>query len=144
MTPSPSNSVTTLILPALRGYAAELHAKGKLLMTHTDGENRKLLPLYLEAGFDIADSVCPAPMTSCTLEELRQAFAGRIAIWGGIPSVLLCIDSASDEEFRRSIDDLLARYGRETRFVLGVSDMVTADCEWDRMRYISERVAAIG
>jgi hypothetical protein len=132
------------ILPALSAYAPALHEKGKLLMTHTDGENRKLLPLYREAGFDIADSVCPYPMTSCTLEELHEAFAGRIAIWGGIPSVLLCRESASEDEFRHSIDDLLSRYGRETRFVLGVSDMVTADCEWDRMRYISERVAAIG
>jgi uroporphyrinogen-III decarboxylase len=132
------------ILPALREYASTLHGKGKLLMTHTDGENRKLLPLYREAGFDIADSVCPYPMTSCTLEELREAFAGRITIWGGIPSVLLCRESASEEQFRRFVGDLLGRYGRETRFVLGVSDMVTADCEWDRMRYISERVASIG
>ena len=39
------------------------HRKGKFLMTHTDGENQKLFPLYHRAGFDIADSVCPSPMT---------------------------------------------------------------------------------
>jgi len=50
-------------LPALRDYAETLHRAGKYLMTHTDGENRRLLPLYLRAGFDIADSVCPYPMT---------------------------------------------------------------------------------
>jgi hypothetical protein len=47
------------ILPALRDYASLLHSKGKYLMTHTDGENKQLLALYLRAGFDIADSVCP-------------------------------------------------------------------------------------
>jgi hypothetical protein len=128
------------ILPALRDYAAVLHARGKYLMTHTDGENRKLLPLYLEAGFDVADSVCPYPMTSCRLEELLETFAGRITIWGGIPSVLLCEGSATWEDCRRYVDELLERHGRSTRLVLGVSDMVTADVNWDRFLYITDRI----
>ncbi len=131
------------ILPPLRDYAQLLHSRGKYLMTHTDGENRRLLPLYLETGFDVADSVCPYPMTSCRLDELLEAFAGRIIIWGGIPSVLLCADSASDADFRRFIDELIERHGRRTRFILGVSDMVTAEAEWDRLQYISAKVASI-
>ena len=130
-------------LPPLRNYAELLHHKGKYLMTHTDGENRLLLPLYLEADFDIADSLCPYPMTRCRLEEIREAFANRITIWGGIPSILLCEGSASREEFRHFIDNLLDRYGHESRFVLGVSDMVTADAEWDRLQYIAQSVARL-
>jgi uroporphyrinogen-III decarboxylase len=131
------------ILGPLRDYADLLHQKGKFLMTHTDGENRLLLPLYLEAGFDIADSLCPFPMTRCTLGEIRAAFADRITIWGGIPCVLLCPGSASWEEFRRYVDELLQRYGHESHFILGVSDMVSADAEWSRVEYISEKVAAL-
>ena len=131
------------IFPALRDYAASLHAKGKFLMTHTDGENRRLIPLYLQSNFDIADSVCPSPMTRMTLDEIREAFDNRITIWGGIPSVLLCPDSAGEDEFRHWIDALLERYGRSTHFVLGVSDMVTADASWERMMYITERVSAL-
>jgi hypothetical protein len=126
------------ILPPLRDYADALHRQGKYLMTHTDGENRLLLPLYLRTGFDIADSVCPYPMTRCRLEEIRAAFVDRITIWGGIPSTLLCASSTSEDEFRGAIDDLIARYGRESHFILGVSDMVTADCQWDRLQYITE------
>jgi len=129
------------ILPALRDYAGVLHAKGKYLMTHTDGENRLLLDLYLRAGFDIADSVCPYPMTRCRLEEIRAAFANRITIWGGIPSTLLCPASTPEDEFRRSIAQLIERYGRESHFILGVSDMVTADADWDRLQYVTEKVA---
>jgi hypothetical protein len=129
------------ILPALRGCAALLHSKGKYLMTHTDGENKQLLPLYLRAGFDIADSVCPYPMTRCRLEEIRAAFADRITIWGGIPSTLLCPTSTPQDEFRRSIDQLIERYSGESHFILGVSDMVTADADWDRLQYITEKVA---
>jgi uroporphyrinogen-III decarboxylase len=131
------------ILPALKRYAEELHQRGKYLLTHTDGENRRLMPLYLEAGFDVADSVCPYPMTSLRLEDILDAFRGRITVLGGIPSVLLCEGSASFEEFRRFVDDLLQRHGRDTRLILGVSDMVTADCEWDRLEYISERVRSL-
>ena len=131
------------ILPELRAYGDLLHSRGKFLATHTDGENRKLLPIYLESNFDVADSVCPHPMTSVTLEEFLDAFAGRVTIWGGIPSVLLCRESVTEQHFRNSIDDLVARHGKRTRFVLGVSDMVTADCDWDRMRYVTEKVTAI-
>jgi hypothetical protein len=128
------------ILPALQSYAETLHARGKLLMTHTDGENRKLMGLYREANFDVADSVCPKPMTSLSLDEILESFEGRIAIWGGIPSVLLCRDSATDAQFRHFIDEIVERYTGRTRLVLGVSDMVTADAEWDRLLYMSRRI----
>lgn len=128
------------ILPALRGYAALLHAKGKYLMTHTDGENQRLFPLYRRAGFDVADSVCPYPMTRCTLEETRTNFGEDVTIWGGVPSTLLCASSTAEAEFRRSIDETVNRYAGQSHFVLGISDMVTADCEWDRLQYITQKV----
>jgi Uroporphyrinogen decarboxylase (URO-D) len=133
----------TYILPPLHDYAQTLHQRGKYLMTHTDGENRRLMPLYLRAGFDIADSVCPAPMTRMTLAEIRAGLADRVTIWGGIPSVLLCQDSAGDEQFRNWITSLIESYGHQSHFVLGVSDMVTADVLWDRLAYITERIAAL-
>ena len=82
-------------------------------------------------------------MTRMTIDEIRAAFENRITIWGGIPSVLLCPDSASDAQFRSWIDTLIDRYGHESRFVLGVSDMVTADADWERLAYITARVAAL-
>lgn len=130
-------------LVPLREYAEALHRKGKYLMTHTDGENQRLLPIYVEAGFDIADSICPYPMTRCHIEEIREAFADRITIWGGVPSVLLCPGSASFDEFRRFVDGLLERYGHESHFVLGISDMVTADADWDRFQYLAAKVASL-
>ena len=129
------------ILPPLHDYAELLHQKGKYLMTHPDGENRRLLPLYLRAGFDIADSVCPYPMTSLRLEEIRDAFNDKITIWGGIPATLLCASSTPGDEFRRSIDQTVERYAGESHFILGASDMVTADADWDRLQYITDRIA---
>jgi hypothetical protein len=132
------------IFPALRNYAEVLHRQGKYLMTHTDGENQRLFPLYRRAGFDVADSVCPYPMTRCTLEEIRTNFGEHVTIWGGIPSTLLCTSSTTEDEFWRSIDETVERYAHQSHFILGVSDMVTADCEWERMQYITDRVQVTG
>ncbi len=129
------------ILPSLKSYAEVLHRKGKYLMTHTDGENEKLLPLYLESDFDIADSVCPHPMTRCRLEQIREVFSDKITICGGIPSILLSSDHASSEEFRLFIDNLVERFQGQSHFIVGVSDMVTSDADWDRLVYIQDRIA---
>lgn len=130
------------IFPTLHGFATELHALGKYLMTHTDGENQKLFPLYRRAEFDIADSVCPYPMTRCRLDEIRTLFGDRVTIWGGIPSTLLCPTSTPEDDFRRTIEELVERYRHQSHFILGVSDMVTADCDWERLQHITERVGA--
>ncbi len=81
-------------------------------------------------------------MTRCRLEEIRAHFGDRVTIWGGIPSTLLCASSTPEDEFRRSVNETIERFARQSHFILGVSDMVTADCEWDRMQYITEKVAA--
>jgi hypothetical protein len=131
------------ILPDLQRYAERLHQQGKYLLTHTDGENRRLIPIYLEAGFDVADSVCPYPMTRMKLDEVLAAFKGRITVWGGIPSTQLCASSVTEEEFQRYTDELIERYGHAERLVLAVSDMVTADAELDRIKRLCDGINSL-
>jgi hypothetical protein len=131
------------ILPVLKQYAAQLHARGKYLLTHTDGENRRLMPLFLETGFDVADSICPYPMTQVPLEQIHTAFAGRITIWGGIPATQLCPGSTDEESFRRYVAELVERYGHAKHLILGVSDMVTADADISRLKYLNDKILAI-
>jgi hypothetical protein len=80
-------------------------------------------------------------MTSCRLEEIREAFDGKIAIWGGIPSVLLCRDSATEDQFRHYLGQVVESYTGQSRLILGVSDMVTADAEWSRLRCLAGMLA---
>ncbi|MBA7662622.1 hypothetical protein ES703_70652 [subsurface metagenome] len=65
------------IAPTLRSFADMLHQRGKYLLTHTDGENTGLLEHYVDSHIDVADSICPAPMTKLTFKEVRDVFAGR-------------------------------------------------------------------
>ena len=132
------------IAPWLRKVSARLRAAGKFLLTHTDGENRDLLPLYPPCGFDVAESVCPHPMTRCTLAEIRAGMGPDTTVWGGIPSVALLNDAMDDRAFEAYLDGLFGGLGAGERLILGVSDNVPPDANLSRLERIRERVEAFG
>ncbi|MFI5356651.1 MAG: hypothetical protein ACHQ4G_04885, partial [Opitutales bacterium] len=130
------------IAPWLKRAADRAHAAGKFLLTHTDGENERLLPLYPDCGFDVAESVCPRPMTRCSLREVRAGMGPRTTIWGGIPSLALLPAHMDDRDFEAYLDDLLAEAGSGGRLILGVSDNVPPDADLGRLDRIRERIEA--
>jgi hypothetical protein len=132
------------VKPWLRKVADRLHAAGKYLLTHTDGENRALFPLYHGCGFDVAESVCPAPMTQCSLDEIRREFGPDVTVWGGIPSVSLLQATMDDAAFEAYLDDVFADLGTGERLIFGVSDNVPPDADLTRLERIRDRIAAFG
>jgi hypothetical protein len=127
------------ILPRLQRAAEELHRHGKLLLTHTDGENTGLTRYYRESGMDVADSVCPAPMTKMSLVEALEQMPG-ITIWGGIPAIALLPESMSDDVFERLVDETIELVRERRRFILGVADTAPPEGSWERIVRITERV----
>ena len=73
------------IMPYLQKFSDMLHLNGKLLLSHCDGENKSLLDLIVESGLDIAEAICPHPMTKVTISEVKRAFKGTVVVLGGIP-----------------------------------------------------------
>jgi hypothetical protein len=132
------------ILPHLRKTAGILHSKGKYVLTHTDGENTGLLDHYINSDIDVADSICPKPMTKLTFKEIRDHFNGRITIMGGIPSVALEETTFTDDEFERFLDDFFEQIGRGDHLILGISDTTPPAAKLDRIVKINERVKAFG
>ena len=132
------------ITPWLAQFAGMLHTQGKYLLTHTDGENRGLLEQYLAAQIDIADSVCPHPMTRLTLAETRRVFDGRISIMGGFPSVALVKDAMNDQQFDAYLDDFFRQIGRGDHLILGISDTTPPGAAFERLLRIRDRVEAFG
>jgi hypothetical protein len=131
------------ILPWLRKVSARLHAAGKFLLTHTDGENRDLLPLYRECGIDVAESICPKPMTKCTLAETRAGLTPT-TVFGGIPSVALLDDAMTDTAFATYLDELFGSLGAGDHLILGVADNVPPDANWERLVEIKRRIEQFG
>ena len=138
---TPPSIVEEHILPTLTHWADAFHAHGKLLATHTDGENDGLCELFVQSGTDIADSVCPAPMTRMTLQDYREAFGSEVAIWGGICSTSVLESSFTDEQFEQHIDEALAAVGDGRGLVFSIADTAPPEASLDRIRYIGERLA---
>jgi hypothetical protein len=132
------------IVPWQQRFATALHGEGKLLVNHTDGENAGLLDHYLECQFDIADAVCPAPMTKLTLRQMRDHFQGRVTIIGGIPSICLLKDSMSDREFDTYTDMLFSELGSGDHFILGVADTTPPAADFERLKKIAKRAEEFG
>lgn len=128
------------IQPWLADYSRTLHFAGKYLLTHTDGENTGLLEHYLACKVDIADSICPAPMTKLSFKAVRDVFKGRITILGGIPSVALLKMSMSDRAFEGFLDEFFGTIGDGDHLILGISDTTPPAADFGRILRIKERI----
>jgi hypothetical protein len=132
------------IMPHLQRLANILHHRGKLLLGHCDGENKGLLDLIPESGIDIAEAICPRPMTKVTISEVKKAFKGKVTIFGGVPSVALLKESMPDDEFEAFMENLFGEIGPGDRFILGVSDTTPPDAQFERLLRITEMVQEKG
>jgi uroporphyrinogen-III decarboxylase len=129
--------------PFFKEFASELHERGKWLASHIDGDPLPLLQVFPESGIDIAESLAPAPMTRAELTDAQRIWGGRMRIWSGIPSAILC-PSTSEEDFERFVDDLFNNAVPAGNLILGVGDNIVADAILDRVIRISELVRERG
>ena len=132
------------IVPWLKKVSKCVHAADKLLLTHTDGENKALLPLYPSCEFDIAESVCPHPMTACTLKEIREGLGSKTTVWGGIPAVSLLDSNMDDNNFEVYLDEMFRELATGERLILGVSDNVPPEANLTRFEKIKQKIENFG
>jgi hypothetical protein len=128
--------------PWLDAVGETASKRGKFALSHTDGESKALLGLFRTTGFHIAESVCTAPMTKCTLKEFRDGIGTETTVWGGIPAVALLEDSMGEDDFERYMDTLFSELGDGRRLILGVSDNVPPNALLGRLERI-EAMAAL-
>ena len=132
------------ITPALAAAADLVHSKGKFLATHADGDNKGLLKELVASKIDIADSICPAPMTSVTMEEYQKVFGKKITIWGGIPSIIVLEDSFSEYEFDSYMNKFLENIGPGDHLLLHVADTIPPDAKFSRIKKIAKLAREFG
>ena len=132
------------ITPYLKKQSGKLHSLGKLLITHTDGENTGLLSEYIDSEIDVADSICPAPMTPQTLTGIREAFDDKITIWGGLPSVCFLEQSMSEYDFDAFLAGTFESVGDGRRLILGIADTTPPDAKFERVLKVAEMARRFG
>jgi uroporphyrinogen-III decarboxylase len=132
------------IVPYVAHVGDRLRAAGKLMASHCDGENDRLLPHLPDARFDIAESVPTEPMTKCSLKTLREGMGETTTIWGGLPATAFMPGPMSDASFEKHLDKVFGELGSGKRLILGVSDNVPPDVILERLDLVTERVKAFG
>lgn len=132
------------ILPWLQKVSDVLHSHGKMVHCHCDGENLGLMDLIRNSGIDVAEAICPYPMTKVRIEEYYRRWGDKLTIFGGIPSNLLLADLTPEEEFEAFLDHLFNVIVPGRRFILGIADTTPPQAVFERLVRIGHRVEKEG
>ncbi len=128
-------------VPFYREVQRICSAKGKLCQGHWCGRTQSLLPLVPDCGLDIVEAIVTKPMANVTLHDALEMLQGKVVLQGGIPSVLVCDEGATRDEFLRYIDEVILPLKGRKGFVLGMSDNVPPNADFSRVEMIAELVA---
>jgi hypothetical protein len=120
-----------------------VHAHGKYVAAHVDGEMRGLLRLMAECGVDCIDAATPAPMFSLTPEQARQETGNNMILSGGIPATVFG-SIGTDEEFVESVKRWLDTKEISSRLILAAGDQVPTDAPWYRIEMLTELIDQFG
>jgi hypothetical protein len=124
-------------IPYYRTMNDRLHAVGKFVSTHLDGNFKGFFPLLGRTGFDLLDGCTPAPMFNYEVEELAAALPDAMAAFCGVPATLFCQGLPTDEivAFGRRIADAL-----DGRGILNVGDILPAGGDIEQVIALGESV----
>ena len=124
------------VLPVYQRRCEVLHAAGKFVHAHWDGDCRPLLPYARETGLDGIEAITPLPQGDVTLEETKAAL-GEMFLLDGIPAVYFDRTFSEDvlAECAKRCIDLFA-----PNLVLGISDEISSTGDIERIRLVGRIV----
>ena len=126
--------------PYLSAFLEHMRPHGKFVGFHADAEMGALLKRVADLGFHFADCLATEPLIKTSLSEYYAAWHRKIAMWGGLPSIIFD-PSYSFDKFREHVAEVL-RVGRERgALIIGASDNVMPGAEWDRLLFLSEAIS---
>lgn len=71
-----------MIMPCHSRFCDFCHARGIKVMLHSCGQNMELVPLYVEAGFDVLNPL--EVKAGMDIYQLKKDFGDVLTLWGGI------------------------------------------------------------
>lgn len=127
-------------LPRWQRISERLHAHGRFVHSHWDGNSRLLLPYLQESGLDGVEALPPAPMGDMTLEEIKAAVGERIVCLDLLPAIHFLPHYSMREclDFARRVIDMFA-----PRLILGISDEISQVGQIEKVEAITELVDEI-
>lgn len=134
---TPPRIFDALFAPFYREAKQILAAAGKIMVVHGDGEMNVLLERLMESGVDVVEALTPKPMTTIDIAKTRRLWRDRVAMWGGLATIILT-DVFSEDAFEQFLQDLFRAVAPGDRFILGFGDNVPTDALFSRVKRIAE------
>jgi hypothetical protein len=125
------------LLPRWQRIADRLHAAGRFVCSHWDGNSVTMLPFARETRLDALEALTPAPMGDMTLEQIKEAVGDKIVVL----DLLRAIDFLPGFPVRELLD--FARRAIDMfapKLILGISDEISEIGEIDKVEAVSRLV----
>jgi hypothetical protein len=125
-------------LPRIGELAKMAHQANRLMGYIMSTGFMPMLEHLVEAGYDVhyyIDPVQGGP--GVDLKNVKQVFAGRIAVVGGVNSAVT-LERGSCEEIRRAVFDAIATLGPGGGFILSPVDCISASTPWESIEVMIE------
>lgn len=128
-----------LIKPAWKRVYDEVHAQGKIVMSHSCGSVADIMEDLIEIGLDVLESVQPEP-AGMNPYSLKKRFGDRITFWGGLGSQST-IPFGTPEEVREEIRRLRTEMGRSGGYILAPAKPLQPETPTENAVAIAEAFA---
>jgi hypothetical protein len=123
-------------VPLYNECAEFFSAKGKLLGSHMDGNNKPWAHLLAASRLDYVEAFTPAPDTDMSLSEALQAWPDKV-LWINFPS---SVHLADIETIKRTTRELLDAAAGTNRLIMGITEDIPEDRWQQNMLAISEAI----
>lgn len=114
-----------------------IHAGGKLFAGHWCGRTESLLHLVPGCGLGIVEAIVTRPMAGIELSEALDRLRGEVVLQGGIPSVLVCEEGCTREQFEAYIREVISPLKGRKGLVLGMGDNVPPNADFARVEAVA-------
>lgn len=128
------------LMPRWQRISDRLHAAGRFVHTHWDGNSLTMLPYLQETRLDAVESLTPAPMGDMTLEDMKRAVGDTIVVLDLLPTIDFLPYRPMQEvlDFTRRVIDMFA-----PKLILGISDEISQVGQIEKVEAISKLVDEI-
>ncbi len=116
-----------MCLPSAKSRCESLHKHGYQVIKHACGNNWKLMDFFVEAGYDMYQSIQPS--ASMDIKELKEQYGNKMSLWGGVAVENLV--TGTPEDIRKDIDYAVNNAAPGGGFILGASHSIAVGTKYD-------------
>lgn len=123
------------VLPGIRSRVENIHERfGLPVMKHACGNNKLLLDMFVEAGYDAYQSIQRS--AGMDVAEIKESYGDRLLPWGGIPVEHLV--SGTMDDVRGDVAHAMDHYKPGGRYIFGSTHSIAVGTKYDNFMAMAD------